>query len=600
MMRRILAMVLLALILTAAAGCAKGKPAEQSPPPAGVAEPAPTTERISARVTRRNVYRAAPANLGVIQDITEFDLPAGTEEVVIGSGEVMVTWEFDQAPPDLKERIRSKGYAFDNLNIGNGAPMSYAQAHFPAGAPERTEVWVEGVEGSRIVLVRKPEPTFQVIYRVQSDTRTVDGSEINAPEGPFAVDFVFDQPMEQASLDRVLEASHLKGLVGMHARWASETKAVLEFGRNPGRVDFATQHFRAVTGLLAVPRSLVIRRADAGAYLEKVNLATGARERVMDLPSEIQGARLSPNGKYLALEALEPQTTKDWWPYYVTVADLAAQKLTRPTLPHPSLVWAPDGKLMALGLGDWGGDPGWATWDPVTGQAATHKEGQLGFPSALSPDGKLAASLERDNQQPTEPYEQTYPYRLVITELATGKSTVVEQNFINSWYYGKDGIDLSQWVTWSADGKMVLALNQPERGGFMEAATELVAFDLQANQRKVLRKDLGIGMYSRRLHASPDGKYLLTMPTMGSPVVVPIAGGPVIQLSEGWCQSVFWDATGARVLYANGDWGNVYVRTMQTGAVQDLGAGMPAGWDGDSVYIIRWPGSGSRYIYQGI
>lgn len=549
------------------AGCA---PAPIAPAPEPAAEaPEPVLEN-------RTVYRAQAYNYGVLAGLTEVAVPV-SGEVAVARGPVTVTWVFARDRSDLKERIRTEGYEPEHLNqVGR-----IVQARFPADGPARWEAWLAGVDGSRVTLVRRPEPNLRVRYLLDAGTwEPITEEDTALPAGPLTLEFTFDQPMEPADLDLVVEMTWGRSRAGGdrgRAHWLSPQQARWEMPALPERLDVAVEWFRGTSGLFAVSQPVFLRTREHGAWLDRVNPATGQTERIMDLPSEILGARLSPDRTRIALQAYQ-RTTDGGWEQRVFVADIAAGEVNRVEMPPFGLAWHPDGSLISFGSGYWGQEEGWTRYRAGTVEM---RPGTLRF-AVLSPDGNLAAALRPQEHQHHE-IGAPLPLALVIHDLQTGVEEVLP-SFVNGWYWGKEG-DWTQWLAWSPTGQKIAALDPVARTG----QTELAIYDRAAQQR-IAHDASDTRVWGSRLSWSPDGQWILAGDRL-----LPAGGGDALA-APGVSHLTVWDPTGTRYLTAAGEWEKLFILDLATGTSQsELGSGMPVGWDGDSIYVIRWPGAHGRY-----
>lgn len=602
-MKRPIAMLVLLLIVAAAAGC-RVKPADpaaaRGPDTAGqgsgqaagpgTATPdgptagAPGSGQAPAQGTnstgkpdRITVFREGPGNRPVISGINEVEVAAGSE-VAVGSGAVMVSWYGENLPASLV--VKTSGPEPQFLNPGS----FFMQARFPAGDPERWDVWLDGVADSKVTLVRKPEPTVLVEYRRGAGAfQPVDGPDLVLSPGPVTLDFCFDQPMKPVSLEAVLKGSGLSGT------WVAPDHARVELAAVPEKLHLDLSWFQAATGLLAQPGALVIRSNEGAPYLERVNVITGATERLMDLPAEIHTATLAPRGGFLAYQAYTPGSAEpyDFWASYSAVANLSRRTTTTLQSPWSPLGWQSATVLVVSTV------HGWVFWDAAAG-SVTGTPGRGDLRLQISHDGKLGASLVHPQGVP---YDGLVPQDLVITDLETSQQTTVATGFMKQYYVGKDGIDLSLWLAWSPDGQRVAGLDARD-AGWAQTKSDLVIYDRSTGKRTVAAPALPLSPYGMRLYWSPDSRYILAAGGEQS-YLIPVAGGAPVPV-PGHLYQPFWDGTGGRFLSADADWGQVFAYMVNKGTRVDLGRGLPVGWDGDWAYIIRWAKSDTRYIYRGI
>ncbi|MFZ5815056.1 MAG: hypothetical protein ACOY93_07100 [Bacillota bacterium] len=579
-MRRWLALILLMLTI---AGCAAPTTAPDPAPQPGAGaeepvrepaggEPGPEPVVEGPRLRERWYYRESPGLPGPVDGITRIQLDFGREEAIVGSGEVVFTWVLERPLPDAQERVGTAGHSPMWINVVENV----VQARFAAGGPERWEVWLEGVEGSRTVLVRAPEPTVRIGYRLDGgELVMVEGGELSLPSGKLTLEFTFDQPLSPTSVDlwreAVLMANPLGGSFSFEPqkldwiRW--------ELPRVPSKLELSFGRLQAAaTGLpVTGPGNFLVQSLDSAPYLEKVNLATGERQRLVDLPPEISEVHLSPDGRWLALRSFVKQVD-GWRNTRAHVVDLQARKLLPVPIHATELHWS--GTRLLNFAYRWGEKRGWESWDPQAGGEPAFHPGEL-YNVRISPDGRYAAQLGYR--------EGAEMLLLLVTDLETGARREFP-DFIRGWTWQKGG-DWSQWTAWSPDGRRVAALDPVERTG----RSDLVAVDVTTGERQVLREGLNLSVWAQRLAWSPDGKSVLVQ---RAGRVIPLDGGPEQKVPGAF----YWDGKSQRLLGADRDWAGVFVHDLRDGSRQELGDGLPVGWEGDWVYIIRWGASDRRYI----
>ena len=264
-MRRWVSLMLLLVLL---AGCTGKQP---SPQP----DPAPAEPEVTA-LLETTIFRDGPANLGPVEGITLIKQPWGREEAVVGTGQVVVAWRLDQRETGaLSERVRSTGHTPDQIST----PAGRVEVRFPAGGPERWEVWLEGVKGSKLVLERQPEPTVQIGYRLDGGGLVaVEGSELALPPGRLTLEFRFDRPIAFRSFDlwrsELFERNRGIDLSGTDFVWVEPNRLVWQLPRVPSRLDLALGRMQAASTLLPVnPRSLLVRITGVAVRREGYRLA---------------------------------------------------------------------------------------------------------------------------------------------------------------------------------------------------------------------------------------------------------------------------------------------------------------------------------------
>lgn len=540
------------------------------------------------RLIDRLLYRGTPVLDRVVDGITAIHLEPWQAEVAVGSGDVMLTWQLDtHDASSYRGLLRTEGAEPVQVRTVLGV----IQARFEPPLPDQWTAWLEGVAGSRTTLIRKPEPTVAISYQGADGAMIpLEGYEAILPAGPLRLQLDFDQLVDARSL-----AGWLAGLEQTVGQ--SVTVDQVESGRwfvtmeeVPARLDLDVRNVVAADSGLPVARYPLTIWNEAGLpYLERVDLATGATERLLQLPPEISEAWPSADGARIALRSWQNHG-KAMWEDRAYVVDLAAHRVEPAPFQAGTLHWAADRLVNRPPW--WAEEQAWQVWDLSAGEAATSLAVPLAEPVpgavAFSPDGEMAAYLGAEGLDDPEQAEPAWA-PLVLVDLQTGEARTVE-GFVRNWYRGKG--DARRWLAWSPDGSRIAALDSLARSG--ESA--LVVYDLTQGERQVVSDELPVLAWGTRLAWSADGDHVLAYGGGRPPWIIPAEGGPAISLEDAWHGQAFWDETGGRVLGAREPWEGVFVYTLADGSRVDLGDGLPAGWGGDAVYVIRWPGAHARYV----
>ncbi|WP_374712720.1 hypothetical protein [Symbiobacterium terraclitae] len=543
--------------------------------------------RAVPRLIGRIVYRPTAALPDVVDGVTAVTLEEWESEVAVGSGDVLITWQLDthDAGP-YSALLRTSGAEPAEVR----AVLGVIQARFAAPLPDRFEAWLQGVGGSHTKLLRAPEPTVYITYRAADGAlQSLEGAEAVLPDGPLWLQLSFDRPVEQGSLAAWL--ADVEARVGdpLIVRQESASRWVVEMDQVPARMTLDLRRVVASGSGLPVAHSPVTLRSEASLpYLERVDLATGAGERLLTLPPEITEAWPSPDGAYIALRGWQA-VGNEMWEQRGAVVDLAANRLLEAPLPAGTLQWA-GGRLFNHPPW-WVADRGWEAWAPGAPDTAALPfvpDEPVPGTAVFSPDGRTAAYLGPEAEG--DPYgDDPLWMPLVLLDVATGERQVVE-GFARNWFRGKG--DVRRWVAWSPDGRRIAALDPLARAG----RSALVVYDLELGERQVASEPVPLLAWGARLAWSPGGASVLAFAEGYNPWVIPLDGSPAVPLPGALFGRAFWDGTGGRILGARGPWEGVFVYSLADGTWTELGDGLPAGWDGNAVYVIRWPGASSRYV----
>ncbi|MDF2628777.1 MAG: hypothetical protein K0R39_2608 [Symbiobacteriaceae bacterium] len=353
--------------------------------------------------------------------------------------------------------------------------------------------------------------------------------------------------------------------------WQDDRTLLVDFAEAPPVVQYSLVGAYDSQGLfLTGPIPAV--HTGAAPYLAAVDPATGKETRLRDVIPEVTFARQSRDGRMLLLTAYDLMGGQE--------------SFTRPRL------W-----LMDLANGttrsiDWDWQ---ARLVETTGEVKVYKYENDGTydQGPISPDGT-----------------QWLFYRLPKTETVSGQlfdvgievrtpdgKLIKALEPVAKVMAGKYGYGRPQAV-WAPDGKSIIFTSDIDR-----QQTELIHIDLITGaSRKVATVPYFANPYSSaRLMQWQAGRVIA-----GS-AIVNVASGQIIHKVAGNMASRFLSQDGKYLLlaressYNGGDWGPMSLVSIDTGAVNDLGVGMPAGWSADDkALVIRWTNYESRHIPMGL
>lgn len=541
--------------------------------------PAPSGEATGAppRLVDRLLYRATPVLSRVVDGITVVRLEPWQREVAVGSGAVEITWQLDadDARP-YRGLLRTEGAEPAQVRTVLGV----IQARFEPPLPDRWSAWLEGVAGSHTVLVRYPEPTVALSYRGPDGALVpLEGHEAVVPAGPLRLVLDFDQAVDDGSLTAWLDgvrecAGEQRVTLGRGAghRWW------IDMDEAPARLHLDLRSVVAASSGLSVARDPLTLWSEASLpYLERVDLTTGDSQALLTLPPAIREARPSPDGAWIALRSWR-SLGDEWRDDRVIVVDLAENRLIPTELDGGALHWVA-GRLLNRPPGG----AAWQLWDPSAAEAGPPPGLPPAVPAAaaFSPDGRTAAYLAPGGAGGTD----RAGYALALVDVETGAARTIP-GFLEGEPLLRSGAPLP--LEWSPDGSRIAALAPRLPAG----GSRVVIYDREEDDRRVLTAPLPVPAWEARLAWSPRGDHLLVLGESGGAWIVPLEGGPPVPVEEAGAAPAFWDAAGDRILAAAGPWKGVFVYRLADGSRVELGDGLPAGWAGDAVYVIRWPGAG--------
>jgi len=554
----------------------------------GAAAPAAT---VSARqgappaLLGRILFRGTSTLRTVVDGVTALSLDPRVDEVAVGSGDVLLSWQLDthDARP-YRDLLRTRGAEPAEVRTVLGS----IQARFAAPPADRWEAWLEGVRGSHVTLVRRAEPTVILTYRAADGTlRLLAGEEAVVPDGPLWVRLAFDQEVDPASFAAWLADVEAQGEQPLIVTQEPGYRWAVELERAPACLTLDLRRVVAAGSGLPVARYPVTLRNEATLpYLERVSVDSGESEHLVTLPPEITEAWPSPDGDYIALRGRQ-SFQGEMRERRGGVVDLVRNQWLPLPLAAGSLRWAGGRLLNHPSAGE--AAQAWEVWAPDAGERTAPPPfltGAVPPTASFSPDGNRAAYLGgAEEDEPRGHGTSTAP--LIVLDLTTGERQGAEA-FVTAWPQGREA--LGPTAAWSPDGRRVAALDPMGPAG----PSRLVIYDLERRGRQVVGEPVPVPATGARLAWSPDGRSLAVTAPGHTAWVIPLDGGPTIPIPDSGHGTAFWHGSGGRLLTARGPGEGVFVFDLADGSRFELGDGLPAGWDGDAVYVVRWPGTAAR------
>lgn len=379
----------------------------------------------------------------------------------------------------------------------------------------------------------------QVEQRGGHDWRPITLLEASAPPGPSEVRLTFTKPVRQQEVERALASTQPAPVRGL-MQWLDDQTLIWSIPNLPARLDFLLGEAHDTDGL-PLPGGLPSLRVGEAPVLVALDLTTRKEQTIARLPADVWTAVLTPDGTEANLQVWLPGATRWDWQLTDLRLDLRTGKLAS---------GAAGGEIPRLRaeLENW----------------------------VLSPQGGLGVGARHGD--------------LILADSRGGRQQVFPGVITRyTWAHGEMPVDL----VWSADGKRVAALSVKSKEPPVQ---DLVAVALPSGERSVLMPDLPLGRSSPRLAWSPDDRFMLVgnlLADLQAKRVTALAGH--IDEARG-----VWAPDGARLLYTTKDWAPVLLLDPATQASDDLGTAMIVGWAGpDTIYLIRWSASSTRYAPAG-
>lgn len=460
----------LALLLALLAGCSPvpapqdgaGTPDETSTTGSG---PSPEADPATGEATLSDATETAclPVAEPDRRPLGRLEFTAVTEglcEAVAPAEEFFLTFAF---PPGLpEEAVRSSlevsGGEVTQLDISGG---EYLLVYLgPAEPGTETTVRVRGPVGEGgtpadlgFRLRREASPTVEVDVQVGDDPwRPHQPGEYLEP-GPVRVRLAFSHPVAADQVEwrfqGVLEAVKDRDAIPHQLSWTDPRTLVVELPEPPPALYVELGYIEDDRGLRT--RSGILNlHVGTPPRLTALDPATGQEEVLGPAPVDIRWASASPDGRWVVLEATQPDSTSGTDVWLVETATGEAMKTDLQESPYsPGYIWFPDRLVVA----------GWTElqeWD-LTRHERRVLPAEASYAGPLSPDGRYLAGrvLHMDREDP-----ETWlaPLTVAVYDLATHTERLYPE-VGNFWVpHRGGGVPVSVPMRWPDGGRSLYVL----------------------------------------------------------------------------------------------------------------------------------------------
>jgi hypothetical protein len=406
--------------------------------------------------------------------------------------------------------------------------------------------------------------------------------------GPLVLRLAFTSDMLASTVERALRGPHDKdgGSEGdwiTALRWIDSRTVELTTDKPAPVMRLNLEGAQDKYGLSVAGGAPTLYAGEAPAVMA-VDLASGEKHRLADLPLEPAGATISADGRWLRNTSQSIRGGYSATQWQQQLIDLTTGK-AQPLKPaEMSGYWLPSGEVLTI-TADSERKNLVMTRQSVDGKLETTTLADVpSYDTYIgSPDGKFVAVLAHAGAQSAYPYVGA---RFVIIS-SDGKERLPLTGAVQLYRPGKDG-GLFHSAVWSPDGTR-LALTQPNKDGISLVLADRAAGTVRTISESVPASD-GI---ATPLTWSPDGTKIL----VGRALIDSATGKVVQQIAALTSYKPLWSRDGEWLLFQSELWGDVTAYHLRTGKGTSLGAGLPLGWNADGkALLIRWPSSAYRTI----
>lgn len=499
---------------------------------------------------------ASPARFHLFTGPLGFKFPDVMRELKPGEAVVLGLDPFDLEVllPGVPEQVLRQALKVEGGNLlsepvwleQGGLALQIGQGQ--AGQAVVIRLEMAGKEPVGVTVRRAAPAAVTVDQRFGHNWKPITVLDAYTSPGPSAVRLTFSKLVRKEEVEQALLAAQSGPIRGL-MEWTDEQTLTWQIAELPPRLDFLLGGARDADGL-PLPGGIPSLRLGEPPILVEIDLADPVDAVRGTLPPDIISAALARDGKAINLMAWTPGTTKWDWHTVDVYFELATKALKRGRVEEAQ-------PRLPADLENW----------------------------VTSPNGLLVAGLRRKGA-PTESHQAD----LVIMDLRGGRSQTFPGAF--GQFRGAQQVDLTTHLAWSPDSLQVAALSYA--GDWQ--SSELVVLEPGTGNRTVLVPNLPVRSDGTRLTWSSDGQWLLAgnlLINRESKAVMPLQGAP-------HQTSGVWEPGGTRLLYSTQDWGPIQIVEPATGEVKPLGDGMIVGWTSPGQpLVIRWPGSGTRYLPPG-
>lgn len=411
---------------------------------------------------------------------------------------------------------------------------------------------------------------------------------------PLTLRVAFTAPMDRPSVEGALRQTYVEwhndGPVPRTARaisdltWVDDRTVAVTFPQPPSPLALSVSGARASSGLFAAGDLPYVYLGEP-AYLEAVNPVTGQGRRLLDLPVQVEGTLLSPDGRWLLLTVVQLTGGRDAQPRWQR---LLYDLTTGQSQELPQTEWTqallPGGERVSAAM-----DQPQRLTVTRTGPGGNRQTVLANLPPfslyLLSPDGsQVALFVHADTGEMTDDWR---PYRLVIAS-TDGKSQTTLPEVIRVYQPGKDGLRL-YWPVWSPDSRRLAFAEDGPAGVTVRVA------DLVAGHVRTLAEGVP-GLRGHQLDPiswSADGRRL----QVGRVLFDAETGRELLRLADPVGEAR-WSPDGAWLALPAGDWTALRALPLAGGQPVSLGEGWLVGWTPEGqALIIRWAGARDRVIF---
>lgn len=566
-------LALLVILIALAAGCSKpsapfagstGGPPSES----GTAEPTPG-DPAPGQGDRRVAHEdpASTASAGGPPCLKPADVGAppfgrmalhavaeGLCTAVAAAEEAYLVFEFPPglAEEDIRSSLEVAGGEVAALNLYEEDRWMLSLRLGPAAPGTETTVRVRGPVGQGgapadlgFRLLREASPTVAVeVQAGDGPWRPHEPGEF-LPPGPARVRATFSHALAAHAADQVrLAFESAPGIRGApyHISWLDSRTLLVELPEPPPALFVDLRWLEDERGL-TTREGVVNLHTGEPPRLVALDPATGREEELGPAPLDILWTTLSPDGRWVAMEALRPSSADEWDVWLVDTAAGRAMKTDLEASPYiPGYYWFPDRLIVAA----------WEKlqeWD-LNRHTLRVLPARASYAGPLSPDGRYLAG--RILEGPEDPETWLAPLTVAVYDLATETERLYPRvgNFRVPHRGG--GVPISVPMRWADDGRSLYVLQWVEDAPFTESKPYWAVLDLET----------GV------LTAAED--------FAADPFTYPPYEPQRVSSASGWA-------------FTRTYWGEITL-TTPGGETVTHGEGLPLAWMPDGrLLLVRWP-----------
>jgi len=496
-----------------------------------------------------------------VRPFGQFEVNAVTEGLCTAVAPAEETWVIFRFPPGLPEDTIRSSLAVSGseyvLRDFTGEQLTVYLA--PAQPGTETIVRLRGPVGEGgaqadlgFRLLREASPNVTVeVQAGEGPWRPHEPGEY-LPAGPARVRVTFSHPLSPHGARQAEDAFEWplvavrkdREPIPYQLSWDGPRTLVVDLPQPPPALFVDLRWIQDERGLTTRSGILNLHAGEPPRF-RALDPATGREEDLGPAPVDIWWTQLSPDGRWVVMEALRPDSPYEMDVWLIDTATGEALKTDLLESPYiDGYHWFPDRLVVA----------GWEKlqeWD-LTRHALRVLPARASYAGPLSPDGRYLAGRILHGDE--DPETWLAPLTVAVYDLATETERLYPE--VGNWRvpHRGGGVPVNVPMRWADDGQSLYVLQWAEDAPYTDSKWHWAVLDLETGIMTPARED--------------------ELP--GDPFLYPASEPRPVEGASGWA-------------FTRADWGTVTLFDPG-GKAASCGEGLPLAWMADGrLLLVRWP-----------